>query len=98
MDYWFAKKECLIGAPVMLIFFGLAGLFVYMIVRIKQNKPIFKKAAATSTSSTTEVRKHRTCKYCGTTVSKDTFKCPSCGGNKFHEPTVQEDSDNNANE
>ena len=89
IDYWFAKKEAATGATLAVIGFGLTALFVYMIIKISKNQPIFKKQDV-STQENKPVRKHRTCKYCGSIVSKDVFKCPSCGGRQFYEPTVEE--------
>jgi len=93
IDYWFVKKEATVGGFLSVIFLGLVALFIYMIVRIKQDKPIFKKSDTVTgdIAGKPPVRHHRTCKYCGSIIAKDVFKCPSCGSRQFYEPTVKEE-------
>ena len=98
IDYWKAKTASITGASLLIVGFGLSALFIYMIVRIKQNKPIFKKADSLNNANSKPERKHRTCKYCGSIVDKDIFKCPSCGSRQFYEPTIKESSANQNSE
>ena len=87
MDYWLASRNTLSGLGMAVVFLGLTALFIYMIVRISQNKPIFKKANAVEQAKE-EVRIHRTCKHCGSIVRPEVVKCPSCGSGQFYEPTT----------